>query len=389
MVYVDYIGCEKRKLDAQRILDYYIANGYERTENSAEADYIVYVTCAFCKQYEDWSFENIKKLYQTIKNGSKLIIGGCMPSINPSRLSNFSNTDLITVRGVERLDEIINPKISIRNILDPNLTCFDNLEYETRKIDEKRTSGHNEYEEAKKGFKIRISEGCLGNCSYCVTRFATKKVLSKPISTIMKEFRKAIETNQSTIFLTGGDTGSYGQDISLTIVDLLKTLFLYKSTYKIYLHDFGIHWLIKYFNELLPLLKKYRDLIGVISFPIQSGSNKILKLMRRPYKIERVKMCLKKLKVEVPEIRIGTHIIVGFPNESEQDFLETMNLIDEVPFDFLMVFKYSDNPLADSFKLFNKIKEEEIELRYNRLLKKYYDNYYKNRWNNGKNTRFK
>jgi len=377
LIYVNYIGCEKRKLDAQRILDFLIANDYQQTEEFEKADIIVYITCAFCKEYEDWSIENIRKLYDNIKKGGKLIVGGCLPSISPSRLKDFHKIILLDVRQLDRLDSILKPHIPLNQIPDPNITCFEDLEYETRKIDDRRTSIHKEYEDAKKGFKIRINYGCLGNCSYCVTRYATKSLKSKPISVIKNEFINAIQTKQSTIFITGGDTGAYGLDNSLNIVVLLRSLLSFEGKYKLYFHDFGVNWLIRYFKQLLPLMIQNKDKLRVFNFPIQSGSNKILQLMRRSYKIEEVIKCLKILKKKVPEIKIGTHIIVGFPGETETDFMETVNLIDINQFDFLMVFKYSDNNLADSSKLSDKIDDVSINKRYNYIVDKFYKNFHK------------
>ncbi len=382
LVYINYIGCEKRKLDAQRLVNFFIANNFQLTNKPNNADYIVYITCAFCKQYEDWSVENIQKLFSKLKNRGKLIIGGCLTSINSSRLQKFPDIDVMTVRNLEKIDDIINPSISIKKIPDPNITIFEDFIYDTQKIDKNRTPAHNEYEKAKRGFKIRLNFGCLGNCSYCVTRFATQKLKSKPLKLVINEFLEAVDTKQKTILFTGGDTGAYGLDISLTIVDLLNKILNYEANYKIYFHDFGIRWLIKYFEGLLSIMKRKKEKFGIFNFPIQSGSNRILKLMRRNYRIEDVIRCLNRIKKEIPEIKYGTHLIVGFPSESELDFKESLKLINQVQFDFLMVYEYSDNPLADSYNLSGKINDLEIKRRYSILMNNYYENFNKMRLGN-------
>ena len=101
-------------------------------------------------------------------------------------------------------------------------------------------------------------------------------------------------------------------------------------------------------------LKKNKNKLGVFNFPIQSGSNKTLRLMRRPYKIESVINTLQKLKIEIPELKFGTHIIFGFPGERKKDFQKSLQLMDKVKFDFIIGFKYSDNTLADSFRMTDK-----------------------------------
>ena len=93
--------------------------------------------------------------------------------------------------------------------------------------------------------------------------------------------------------------------------------------------------------------------------------------MRRPYKIEEVIKSLNKLKREIKNLSFGTHILIGFPEETNEDFKKSIDLIKKIPFDFIMVFKYSDNPLVDSFKLSNKIKENIIKIRYERIMDVY------------------
>jgi len=368
LVYVDYTGCEKRKLDAQHILDYFLANNFEGTDDITKSDILVYVTCAFIKDFENLSIKNIEKIYQNRKKDSKFIVSGCLPLINLSRLKKFENIEIIPVREMNQFDKLTKFSIKFDKVPDPNITIFENRKYEGKDINVHYSNTRDEYEKAKRGYKIRLGYGCLGHCSYCVTRFATKSLQSKPLKTIINEFENAIYNKQKTIFFTGGDSGAYGQDIGLSIVKLLSKLFSIDGNYKIYFHDFGIHWLIKYFNELIQIFKENHEKLGVFNFPIQSGSNKILKLMRRPYKIEEVIKSLNKLKREIPNLSFGTHILIGFPEETNEDFQKSIDLIKKIPFDFIMVFKYSDNPLVDSFKLSNKIKENIIKIRYERIM---------------------
>ena len=375
--YVDYIGCEKRKLDAQKLLDYFKANGISIVSNPEKADIIIYITCAFIKEFENLSVKNIKDLYQKKMEGTQIIIGGCLPAINPEVLTKFKNAILIPVRETNQIDEYINPKIRLNEICEPNKTIFENRKHRGKPINIHYTKTRKDYEAAKKGYKIRLSYGCMGNCTYCVTKYATKSLKSEPVHKILAAFKKAVEIEEKTLFLTGGDSGAYGKDIGTNIVELLKKLLEIQGNYKFFFHDFGVQWLIKYEDTLIPLFKNHRENLGVFNFPIQSGSNKILKLMRRPYKIEKVIKVLNQLKHEVPQLQFGTHLIVGFPGENYKEFSKTMYLLDKIPFDFIMIFKYSDNPLAESSKLSDKIPEKEKDLRYSKLLEKYLDNHFK------------
>ena len=119
----------------------------------------------------------------------------------------------------------------------------------------------------------------------------------------------------------------------------------------------------KYQEQLLPLFQTQGVHIGSFIFPIQSGSDSILKAMNRPYRIQAVYDVISKLKSLVPDIKIGTHFIVGFPGKSEADFAQTQEIVRLLPFNFVVVFRYSQNPRADSFKFPGKIPAEIIDQR--------------------------
>ena len=370
-VYVDYIGCEKRKLDSQRIINYFLINKYELTENLKISDIIVIITCAFNKEFEDLSIKKINQLYNSRKSNSKIIISGCLPSINRKKFEEYKDLILIPILDINRFDEITHFKIKLNEIKDPNTTIFDKRKYCDKDINIYYTNARKLYEEAKRGFKIRICYGCLGNCSYCVTQLATGKLKSKSLEKIKEEFILGLKMNYSTFFLTGGDTGAYGIDRESSVCELFSELLKIQGNYKFFLHDFGIHWLIKYRDQIIPIIKEHEEKFEIINFPIQSVSNKVLKLMRRPYLIQNAIKSLKELKHEIPNLTLGTHIIIGFPGENENDFQDTLEFVETNYFDFIIFYKYSDHTLADSYNLPNKNSKEIIDTRYNRILEKY------------------
>jgi MiaB/RimO family radical SAM methylthiotransferase len=368
-IYVNYHGCEKRKLDAQRILEFYKANGYKYSGNPNLADVIVYVTCAFCKSHEDLSVQKFNKIYSKKSPNAQVILSGCLPAINPSRVREKSDILMIGPRELEKFDALVTPLIhSISTIRDPNETQFEGRK-ENHKQSNKIRKGdaRDQYDRARLGYKIRINWGCVGNCSYCVTKLATLGLKSKSIAEVVDEFKKGYEKGEKSFFITGGDTGAFGIDNGSSIVELLQEIFNFPGPYQLHFHDFGVHWLLKYFDELIPLFQTNADKLGCFNFPIQSGSNRILQLMRRPYKIEDVQEKLQILKSKVPQIRIGTHFIVGFPGETDEDFELSKRLVSLVPFDFLMVFEYTDHEKADSAKFPNKITSDIISQRYTTL----------------------
>ncbi len=351
------------------------SNGWKYTTKPEEADSILFLTCAFCKKYEDWSVSKLEKIVEKKKPESSLIIGGCLTEIHPERLQIFPNPQLIETRNLEKLDKIFDMNIKMQDIPDPNTTIFDSENKTRDKTEKFNTPARDQYEEAKLGYKVRINWGCVGNCAYCVTRLATKELKSKPIHIILEEIKSAIQQNQPSIFLTGGDTGAYGLDLGLSFVDLIEEIMKIQGNFKISVQDFGIHWLIRYQDELIPIFNANQEKLGAWCFPIQSGSDTILNKMRRPYKISNVLSVLKKLKQQAPKIQIGTHFIIGFPGETDQEFQLTLHFFNEAPLDFLNVFRYTDHLRADSHGFPNKISEEIILKRENQMEIEFYQKY--------------
>jgi MiaB/RimO family radical SAM methylthiotransferase len=210
---------------------------------------------------------------------------------------------------------------------------------------------------------MRISRGCLGNCAYCSIKLAHGRLRSKPVEQIQKDFKTGLIKGYKTFKLIGQDIGCYGIDINTTIVEILKIFFNLPGENKIVITDFHPQWLIKYYNQLEPLIIANHEKILSLRIPIESGSNTILTRMRRHYKIEEAKRCISTLKEKIPNLKIYTHIIVGFPGETDEDFQQTLNLLKEIQFSSVGAFAYSDRSMTESFNMKEKIPSEVIQQR--------------------------
>ncbi len=372
-VYVNYHGCEKRKLDAQRVLNFFQANHYRFTKDLARADIVVYMTCAFSKIHEELSLKKLVKIYDRKTPRAQLIVSGCLPSINPKAMAQFPGAIFISPRELEHFEQLIETVVPFNQIPDPNTTIFEGHRMDSTDYYAAAGTARREYDWAKQGFKIRVNEGCLGNCAYCVTRLATKELQSKPLELILREFQSGLDKGIESFFFTGGDSGAYGIDLGITILHLLQEVLKAPGRFKIHFHDFGVHWLIKHLEELIPIFEAHPEKLGCFNFPVQSGSDKILNLMRRPYTAAVAQRTLQILKQKIPSIKIGTHFIAGFPGETEEDFLLSVDFIKNAPLDFFMTFPYADHALADSYLYHDKVPESVIQTRYKRLLKVFED----------------
>ena len=319
--------CPRSRVDFQKIHNYLVANGFLFTENFAEADLTVICTCAYSQYTEDRSIECIKYYLRHKPKSSRIIIAGCLPKINLTRLENICFLETAPARELHKLDRIIGASIKFEDIPDPNeIRDFDispglkrmlsakeffgkiKLDREFTKIcmkrimrrlfsaeDESNIRLSSKYR-PQDVFVIKVGVGCLGHCSYCVIRFSKGRIKSKPIDDILKEFETGLKKGFKVFRLVGEDVGSYGVDIGTTTVELLKRIFEIEGDYKFMINDMSCKCLIEHYDELRDILIRNAHRIDHITLPIQSASDRVLALMRRPYSIEDVKRCLRDLR---------------------------------------------------------------------------------------------
>jgi len=318
-VYIESMGCESNLADSKKVEKYLEGNGAVIVSDITKADYIILMSCGFNKIMLK---DNINKLKAFRKTGAKIILGGCVPKIDESvcKLADYS----FGARELDKVGKIFGFNSDIEKI-SPE------FEKEDKKI-------------------IKIATGCEGNCSYCAIKRATGNVKSRPIKDIISDIKKSIKEGYPKIILTSEDDGAWGQDINSNITELIKEINKLEGNFKITLTYFNPQWFIKY-PELFKLFKS-KHIEKNINIPIQSGSNKILKLMQRGYTVEQYVKIFNRFKKEIPEIRIQVDVMVGFPNESNKDFKETYKLVKDLDIYYLQVFAYTDmkNTISEKIK---------------------------------------
>ena len=374
-------GCPRRSLDTQRIYDYFIANDWVQTHKPGNANLIIIYTCGGFETSENRSLNTIQKMVKNKKEDAKIIVTGCLLKINKPSIQ-CNDSVFVEHKNLHELDLIINAQKPYDTIPDPNFVFAphdlvsepiaakikDNLlsinkNFFDRSINYLKSLKHRKSQFDEKIYNIKIAHGCISNCSYCVIRKATGPLHSKSKENIINEFRRGLSSGHKKFVLIAEDVGCYGIDINTTIVSLLSEMLNEKGEFSIIVNDFNARWLIKYYDVLLPLFKTHYKKIHDIRIPIQSGSNRILELMRRGYRIEDVKQCLVNLHREIPNLKIGTHVIVGFPSEEDEDFAQTQQLVRDINFSTVSVYRYENRPMTAASKLPNQLPEAIINKR--------------------------
>ena len=305
-IFIDWavrFGCPPRFLDYALIKQYFQANTCQLVDDPKDAELIIAVTCAFEKESEDFSIEKIKSLIKVKKDNARLIITGCLPKINGKRLRKIFRGTTFGPGSLDRLNGILKTKAKV---------CDTNIITEKAK-------------DKNEPFLLEVCRGCLGRCTYCGIRYSIGETRSRPIEKIVEQFRLGQGQGYKIFLLVGDDVGCYGKDIGSDLAVLIGQLAKYRKESSIGLDTISPDRLIAILPRIKPYLKK--RFINFAYLPVQSGSDRILKLMDRGYSAGQFRDSILQLIRCNPEIEIKTDFMVGFPGETENDFKASLNLL--------------------------------------------------------------
>ena len=343
--------CTRLRLFGEDIRKLLLNNFWEESLFE-DSDYILINSCSFLKSKEDYFVKIISGKNQLKNSNQKILVFGCLPATNPQRIRNIDNSIIFFCRDIEEIKSFFNLKnraISPSSITDNKLSFSQKLiwqfnNYFLRDINV-------DYRLMKKNvYHLKISEGCLGRCSYCSEKLTTK-FRSRKIKEIVESFKEGLSLGFKIFALNSDDCSSFGKDNRETIYSLIENLLKIEGEFKIAITEFNPQGLLN--SKIFKLMAS--DKIGYITVPIQSGSQRILNRMRRCYQIHSIISRIKKIRKINPYLKINTHLIAGFPGETEEDFRKTLNLVKEGIFDRIKVFKYSDRLGTESSQFDNKV----------------------------------
>jgi len=366
-------------------------------DDVSSAELIVIGTCGVVKRQEKLSLAAIRDITKKRSPFAKVIITGCLPKIDPGKIQEFGDFIFIPTRDMDQFDEVLNSRVEFESVPDANvltdqagildyvlafrflrnsffLKVFHRLSTNKKFLrfsvfvnhivnSIKYKLGLTSRKKIVPYYNIRIAQGCLCTCAFCATRFATGKLKSKPEDRVIEEFRNGLRAGYKIFQLVNEDTGCYGLDIGTTLPNLLRRILAIEGDYQLVLIDFNPQWIVKYYDELLPIFLKHRSKVRELFVSMQSGSDRILKAMKRSYDIESVKNKLIDLRKQVPEIMLRTTALIGFPGETEEDFEMTKKAIQEIGFSEVEIDKYEDRPGTRSSMMKDKIPQEIINRR--------------------------
>ena len=358
------LGCKVNIYESELVTNILKNNNYTVVDFEDKADIYIINTCSVTNESDKKSRKMINRAKKN-NPAAIIIVMGCYSQVNAEDIDVdivLGNKDKSKI--VEIIEEYIKTKQKKKIIYDLTKVEFEKMEITN-------------FDSHTRAF-VKIQDGCNAFCSYCIIPYVRGRVRSKDPEDVIKEVTTLVEKGYKEIVLTGIHTGRYGTDINTTLEELLNKLVNIPNIYRIRLSSIEI-------NEITPgikeLLKENKVMAKHLHIPLQSGSNKILKLMNRRYNKEEFLSMVDNLR-DIPDISLTTDLIVGFPNEGEEEFNETIDTLKKIGFIKIHTFPYSKRKGTPAAIMDNQVFPEEKKKRVHRILdlsNKYEHNFYESK----------
>ena len=345
------LGCKLNQAETASISESFINNEYEIVSFGEKCDICVINTCTVTAKTDYRCRQIIRKAIK-ISPDAVIVVVGCYAQIAIDELKEMPGVDIVL--GSDKKFEIhkylnANEKIQLQ---------ADNKNYVNTNV--------GIYKERTRAF-LKIQDGCNNFCSYCIVPYARGKSRSSSLEEIESNISELIQRDFKEIVITGVHIGTYGQDLTQqsSLLDALKTICKIPNIGRIRLSSLEP---LEISDELIEFIACSSKICKHLHIPLQNGDDFILNKMNRNYSIKQYANLLTKLVQYMPDIGLGTDIIVGFPGEQEQHFENTFNLIKELPFTYLHVFSFSARQGTEAYLFPDRVLPEHKKIRSKKLI---------------------
>ncbi|WP_457595965.1 tRNA (N6-isopentenyl adenosine(37)-C2)-methylthiotransferase MiaB [Hydrogenimonas sp.] len=355
-LYIETLGCAMNVRDSEHIVaELTRKEGYETTDTLEEADLILINTCSVREKPVHKLFSEIGAFNKRRKPGAKIGVCGCTAShLGEEIIKKAPFVDFVLgARNVSKITEVLHRPGAVEVDIDHDESRYAFGDF--------RANPYKAY--------VNISIGCDKQCTFCIVPHTRGEEISIPAELIIREAKKAAESGAKEIFLLGQNVNNYGRRFSgdhprVTFTDLLKMVSEIDAVERIrFTSPHPLHMDDDFLREFATNPKICKSM----HMPLQSGSTRILKAMKRGYTKEWFLERAQKLREMAPGVTIGTDIIVAFPGETEEDFEDTMEVLERVRFEQVFSFKYSPRPLTPAKDYEGQVPDEVGSARLSRL----------------------
>ena len=313
--YVESYGCTMNYGEGTQLSERMSKMGYLEAESAEEADIVILNTCTVVEATEK---KMVRRMTDLRNLGKEVIVTGCMAEVQPGRIAvRLPDSLVIPPKNYSDFSERVGTRYGCWHPLDHKETSVSAI--------------------------LPIAQGCLGACTYCITRFARGKLMSYPEGELVEDFRRKVDGGAKEILITSQDTACYGVDSGTNLAVLLKKMLEKQGDYKVRIGMMNPNWIPPILDELLEVFEDPR-MYRFLHIPLQSGSDRILESMRRNHSTAEYLALVKKIRSSYPDMSISTDMIAGFPGETEEDHRMSVDILKELRADTVNITRFSPRP---------------------------------------------
>lgn len=350
------LGCKLNFAETSVIGNKFIEKGYGLVNFSEAADVYVINTCTVTENAERECRQIVRRALKNNPNAS-VIVTGCYAQLRPEEIAAIDGVDLVL--GSNEKFEILD---YLKNKNQNELSCINVTP--TNELNQFNIAYSTEADSRTRAF-LKVQDGCDYSCTYCTIPLARGGSRSSELNLAVDNFKKLLDEGYKEIVLTGVNVGDYGKNADKDLYDLLLEFVKLEGDFRLRISSIEPNLLT---GDILKLAAATDKISNHFHIPLQSGNNKILKLMQRRYNTEYYEELIYKTVETVNDVGIGVDVIVGFPGETEGDFLVTYDFIKKLPISYLHVFTYSERPDTKAVNMDGQVSFADRKKR-NRMLR--------------------
>jgi threonylcarbamoyladenosine tRNA methylthiotransferase MtaB len=346
-------GCRSTQADGAAIEHAFLDRSFSKAVNWQASDVVVINTCTVTQSADAQARQMIRKV-RRLNPGARIVVTGCYAQREPEKLARMPEVDCVV--GNSHKNDLVNivesmvgaPSMGDGHPGASSIHCADI--FEQKNLSAICDTGGGD----KTRPVLKIQDGCNLRCSYCIIPYVRGNSRSLPVSEVISQVGKLLNQGFLEIVLTGIHLGAFGKDLSpkTTLVELVQKLILLEKLQRLRVSSIEP---LEVSKEIIHLVAASSKLARHFHIPLQSGSDRILQLMRRPYQSKQYSELVSYIRSRIPDAAIGADVMVGFPSESDTDFEETRQFLESLPLTYLHVFPYSPRPGTPAFQLKPKV----------------------------------
>lgn len=332
-VWIEAYGCSASMADSEMIGGILKEAGYEIATKRSESALNLIVTCSVKDTTEHKMMSRIRTM---VKSGKPLVVAGCLPKADKAKIESASSSaSLIGPNSIDKAPDAVRSALSGDRLVALKDSQLDKVNIPRVRLNPVISI-------------VEIANGCMSECTFCQTKIAKGWLRSYRIGDIVRQIKSDIKSGCKEVWLSSTDNGCYGRDIDSNLVDLLQACCSIEGNFKIRVGMMNPMYLPAILDRMVRLFCENDKLFKFLHIPVQSGSNRVLRKMKRGHTSKTFIDIVQAFRDRIPEMTISTDIIVGFPSETEDDFKQTIDLLERSEPDTVNISRYAARPKTEA-----------------------------------------